>query len=518
MNENRVVIFDTTLRDGEQSPGATMNIKEKLEVAHQLARLGVDVIEAGFPISSDGDFESVNLIAREAKGPTICGLARANKPDIVRAGESIGPADKGRIHTFIATSDIHMKKKLRMEPPAVIEAAYESVKLARSFTDDVEFSCEDASRSDWDFMCRVLEAAIEAGATTLNIPDTVGYAVPEQYRKLIAYLRENTKGIENCILSVHCHDDLGMAVANSLAGVQGGARQVECTINGIGERAGNASLEEIVMALRTRSDFFGLDTGIKATEIYRTSRMVSAITGMAVQANKAIVGANAFAHEAGIHQDGVIKDKQTYEIMKPDDVGWMGENMVMGKHSGRAAFRQKLFMLGFTNLNPEELNRAFERFKALCDAKKEVYDEDIYAIVEDEFSKSISDYKLDFLEVTSSTDGRPRADMKVSRGGELFEEAVDEGDGPIDAVFKGLESIVGLDIKLLDFGLTSVTAGKDAQGRVKVRLQIGGREIRGHGVATDIVIGAAEAYLNAVNRYLMTKDSAMFSGAEAMTP
>lgn len=516
--KDRVVIFDTTLRDGEQSPGATMNNREKLEVAHQLARLGIDVIEAGFPISSDGDFESVQLIAREVEGPTICGLARAGKQDILRAGEALAPAKKKRIHTFIATSPIHMEKKLRMSPDAVLEAAVEAVTLARSFTDDVEFSCEDASRSDWDFMCKVLAAAIEAGATTLNIPDTVGYAVPEQYGKLIKYLSDNVPGIENCILSVHCHDDLGMAVANSLAGVEAGARQIECTINGIGERAGNASLEEIVMALRTRKDFYGLGTGIDIGEIYKTSKLVSSITGMTVQANKAIVGANAFAHEAGIHQDGVIKDKLTYEIMKPEDVGWLGENMVMGKHSGRAAFRQRLFALGFTSLNDVELNRAFDRFKALCDAKKEVYDEDIFAIVEDEFAKSVNDYKLESLTVSSSTDGKPSAKIKVSREGETFEETVEEGDGPIDAVFKGLEKIVGLNAKLQDFGLSSVTSGKSAQGRVKVRLQIEGRDVRGTGVATDIIVGSAEAYLNAVNRYLMTKDSAIFAGADAMTP
>lgn len=516
--QDQVVIFDTTLRDGEQSPGATMNIKEKLEVAHQLARLGIDVIEAGFPISSEGDFEAVNLIAREVKGPVICGLSRAGKPDIIRAGEAIAPAEKRRIHTFIATSDIHMEKKLRMTREQVLENASEAVKLAKSFTDDVEFSCEDASRSDWDFMCRVLEAAIEAGATTLNIPDTVGYAVPEQFGELIAYLMKNVNGIQNTIVSVHCHNDLGMAVANSLAGVQAGARQVECTINGIGERAGNASLEEIVMALRTRANYYGVDTGINTKEIYRTSRMVSNITGMRVQANKAIVGANAFAHEAGIHQDGVIKDKTTYEIMKPEDVGWLGENMVMGKHSGRAAFSQRLFALGFTNLNPDELNRAFRRFKDLCDLKKQVYDEDIYAIVEDEFSKSFEGYTLEDMTVTTSMAGAQKAWVKVSRAGETFEQTAEKGDGPVDVLFKALEAVVGLPIKLRDYSVSSVTSGKDAQGRVRLRLDVDGREVRGNAVHTDTTVASGQAYLNAVNRYLMTKDVAVFAGADVTTP
>jgi 2-isopropylmalate synthase len=516
--QDQVVIFDTTLRDGEQSPGATMNIKEKLEVAHQLARLGIDVIEAGFPISSDGDFEAVNLIAREVKGPVICGLARANKPDILRAGEAVAPATKRRIHTFIATSDIHMEKKLRMTREQVLETAFESVKLAKTFTDDVEFSCEDASRSDWDFMCRVLEAAIEAGATTLNIPDTVGYAVPEQFGELIGHLMKHVKGIGGTIVSVHCHNDLGMAVANSLAGVQAGARQVECTINGIGERAGNASLEEIVMALRTRGNYYGLTTGINTREIYRTSRMVSNITGMRVQANKAIVGANAFAHEAGIHQDGMIKDKTTYEIMKPEDVGWIGENMVMGKHSGRAAFSQRLFALGFTSLNPEELNRAFKRFKDLCDLKKQVFDEDIYAIVEDEFSRSFEGYNLEDMTVTTSMNGKPRAEVKVSRSGETIERTADEGDGPVDVLFKALEAVVGLPIRLRDYSVSSVTSGKDAQGRVRVQMEIDGREVRGNAVHTDTTVASALAYLNAVNRYLMTKDVAVFAGTDVTTP
>ncbi len=511
--QDNVVIFDTTLRDGEQSPGATMNIKEKVEVALQLARLGVDVIEAGFPISSQGDFEAVQAIAREVEGPTICGLARANKPDVARAGEAIAPARRRRVHTFIATSDIHIEKKLRMTRATVREAAIEAVRLARTFTEDVEFSCEDASRSDWDYLVQVYQAAIEAGATTINVPDTVGYAVPEQYGALIRYLRENIRGVERAVVSVHCHNDLGMAVANSLAGVMQGARQIECTINGIGERAGNTSLEEVVMALRTRKDYYGLRTGIRTREIYRTSRLVSRITGIRVQPNKAIVGANAFAHEAGIHQDGVIKERRTYEIMKPEDVGWTGESMVMGKHSGSNAFGQRLFAMGFTHLNPEEIHRAFRRFKDLCDVKKDIYDEDIYAIVEDELAQGTPTYQLDALTVTTSTKGAPRAELTVGKGEETFGVVVEEGDGPIDALFKGLERLIDLNIRLLEYSLEAVTAGKDAQGRVNVRLEIQGREVRGQGVHTDITVASVNAYLNAVNRYLITKDAPIFSGA-----
>jgi len=511
--EERVVIFDTTLRDGEQSPGATMNIKEKLEVAHQLARLGVDIMEAGFPISSAGDFEAVNLIAKEVEGPVICGLARASKQDVTRAGEAIAPAKKRRIHTFIATSDIHIEKKLRSTREAVLKAAVEAVKLAKTFTDDVEFSCEDASRTDFDYMVEVFTAAIEAGATTINVPDTVGYAVPEQYGKLIADLKKKVRGAENVVISVHCHDDLGMAVANSLAGVMNGARQIECTINGIGERAGNASMEEIAMALRTRANYFGIETGLKIGEIYRTSRLVSRITGMRVQANKAIVGANAFAHEAGIHQDGMIKERRTYEIMKPEDVGWVGDSMVMGKHSGRNAFGQRLFALGFTALNPEEINRAFRRFKDLCDVKKDIYDEDIYAIVEEEISRETASYELDFMKITTSTKGEHKAEVKVGRGEDVFEASCDEGDGPVDALFKSLDKVVGLKLRLIEYGIDSITSGKDAQGRVNVRMDVEGREIRGQGVDPDILVASAKAYLNVVNRYLLTKDVAVFSGS-----
>ena len=380
--KDRVIIFDTTLRDGEQSPGATMNIKEKLEVAHQLARLGVDIMEAGFPISSEGDFEAVNAIAREVEGPTICGLARTQKPDIIRAGEALEPAKKRRIHTFIATSDIHMEKKLRMSREEVLESAFEAVKLARTFTDDVEFSCEDGSRTELDFMCQVVQQAVNAGATTINIPDTVGYATPEDYFNRIKYLRAHVKGIDDCVISVHCHNDLGLAVANSLAGVQAGARQIECTINGIGERAGNAAMEEIVMALRTRADYYDIGSKISTREIYKTSRLVSRMTGMRVQPNKAIVGANAFAHEAGIHQDGYLKEKSTYEIIDPKSVGVPEGKLVLGKHSGRHALKQRCESLGFT-LTKDELDIVYQRFTALADRKKGLLDEEIAGLIQE---------------------------------------------------------------------------------------------------------------------------------------
>jgi 2-isopropylmalate synthase len=405
--DNRLIVFDTTLRDGEQSPGFSMNLKEKLEMANQLSRLGVDVLEAGFPITSPGDFESVSEISKQVEGPVICALARTLEKDIVRAGEALVPAKRKRIHTFIATSKVHVEKKLRMTREQVIKSTYDAVKLACTFTPDVEFSCEDAGRTDWDYMIEVLTAAIEAGATTLNIPDTVGYCVPEQMAGCIKYLREKTPGIEKCIISMHCHNDLGMAVANSLAGVSAGARQVECTINGIGERAGNTSLEEIVMMLNTRKDYWGLETGIKTEEIYRTSRMLTRITGIKVQPNKAIVGANAFAHEAGIHQDGVIKERTTYEIMMPEHVGWVGDSMVMGKHSGRNALGRRLTALGYANLGKEELDRAYERFKQLCDLKKEVFDEDLLAIVEEEVLRTTARYHLADMRIDAAMGKTP---------------------------------------------------------------------------------------------------------------
>ena len=507
IDRNRVVIFDTTLRDGEQSPGASMNIKEKIEVGHQLARLGVDIIEAGFPVSSPGDWESVHRIAEEVHGPTICGLARTLELDVTRAGLAIAPAARRRIHTFIGTSAVHMEKKLRMTREEVIKNAYNAVTLARTFTDDVEFSCEDAGRTDWDYIVDVLTAVIEAGATTLNIPDTVGYCVPEQFGKCIAYLRERTPGIENCIVSVHCHNDLGMAVANSLAGVKSGARQVECTINGIGERAGNASLEEIVMMLRVRKDYWGLETGIKTEEIYRTSRMITRITGMRVQPNKAVVGANAFAHESGIHQAGMLRDRTTYEIMAPEHVGWIGESMVMGKHSGRNALAKRLEALGFADLAKEDLARAYDRFKQLCDRKKEIFDEDLLAIVEDDVLQATQKYKLVDLQVTAAMNQSPSVTVKVEcDGGDVRESACAEGDGQVDALYRALDLLTDYDVKLVEYSIDAVTAGKDAQGRVKVMMKVNGKEVRGIGVATDVVVASALAYLSALNRYLILRE------------
>ncbi|MFH0794533.1 MAG: 2-isopropylmalate synthase, partial [bacterium] len=496
---DRVLIFDTTLRDGEQAPGCTMNLKEKLEVAHQLDRLGVDIIEAGFPIASQGDFEAVQAIASEVQRPVIAGLARAMEKDVVRAGEAVKPAPHRRIHTFIATSNVHVEKKLKMSKEQVIKTAVNAVKLAKTFTDDVEFSSEDAGRTDWAYMAEVLAAVIEAGATTLNIPDTVGYCQPWQFGECFAYLRKNVKGIGKVILSAHCHDDLGLAVANSLAAVVNGARQVECTINGLGERAGNASLEEIVMNLKTRHEFFKVDTNINTEEIYRTSRLVSKVTGIRVQPNKAIVGGNAFAHEAGIHQDGVLKERTTYEIMTPESVGWTGESMVMGKHSGRHAFKKRLASLGYDNLKEDEINMAFERFKHLCDKKKTIFDDDLYAIVEDEIFQSAQTYELIHVQTTTGTDVTPTATVKIRRGQDVFTDA-GVGDGPVDAVYKTIERILGISVDLEDYNLEAVTAGEDALGRVEIKIRSGGRSVKGHGTSTDVIVASAKAFVSALNR------------------
>ena len=503
---NRLIIFDTTLRDGEQSPGCTMNLKEKLEVAHQLARLGVDIIEAGFPICSPEDFESVREIADDvgnlAHPPVIAGLARAVEKDISRAGEAIRGARRGRIHTFIATSKVHLEKKLRKSREQVIAEAAEAVRFARTFTDDVEFSCEDAGRTDWDYIVDVVTAAIEAGATTINIPDTVGYCTPEQFGGCIAYIRSRVPNIQQAIISVHCHNDLGMAVANSLAGVRNGARQVECTINGIGERAGNAALEEIVMNLHTRRDYYGLDTRINTREIYRTSRLVSQITGMRVQRNKAIVGANAFAHEAGIHQDGILKDKNTYEIMRPEDVGWSGENLVLGKHSGRHAFKNRLGELGFTEIAPEQIDSLFEAFKRLCDKKREVFDEDIVAIVEEEiFSEHRHDYwVLDQVQILSGTQTMPTASVTMHRNGDHHRIDSAVGDGPVDALCKAISKITGVESVMIAYNIEAVTRGKDALGQVNLRLERDGMRAQGKSVDTDIIVASAKAYVEALNR------------------
>ncbi len=507
MND-QLIVFDTTLRDGEQSPGASMTRDEKVRIARNLERLRVDVIEAGFPIASPGDFEAVRAVAQEIKDSTVCALARAIVRDIDRAAEAIKPARSGRIHTFIATSPIHMREKLRMEPAQVLEDAVKAVKYARQFTDDVEFSPEDAGRSETDFLCRVLEAVITAGARTVNIPDTVGYNLPGQFGDLIRTLRERVPNSDKAVFSVHCHNDLGLAVANSLSAVLNGARQVECTINGLGERAGNAALEEVVMAVRTRRDLFSCDTRIDTTQIVPASRLVSNITGFAVQPNKAIVGANAFAHESGIHQDGVIKKRETYEIMRAEDVGWVANRMVLGKHSGRNAFRTRLKELGIGFKTDEEFNSAFERFKDLADKKHEIFDEDIQALVTEEGLEGIDEqYRLMSLKVCSETGVRPHAAVTLSvQGAQKSADA--DGGGPVDASFRAIEAVVGSEAQLLLYSVNNITSGTDSQGEVTVRLERAGRIVNGHGADTDIVIASAKAYLNALNKLVLPADRA----------
>ena len=495
---DRVVIFDTTLRDGEQSPGASMNAEEKLRVAKQLAKLKVDVIEAGFPISSEGEFEAVRAIAEEVKGPVICALARAEKADIDRAWQAIMAAEKPRIHTFIATSDIHLRHKLRMSREEVLERLVEAVSYAKRYTDDVEFSPEDATRTDIDFLCQVVEAAIEAGATTVNIPDTVGYSVPGEFGRIIRTLKERVPNIEEATISVHCHNDLGLAVANSLAAIKNGARQVECTINGIGERAGNASLEEIVMILRVRKDLYPYFIGVKTDQIYPTSRLVSAVTGLTVQPNKAIVGANAFAHESGIHQDGVLKEKLTYEIMTPETVGIPRSHLVLGKHSGRHAFKERLKELGY-ELTKEELDAAFRRFKKMADRKKVVYDEDLVALVEDEIFRVPDKYKLLHLNVQSGTVTVPTATVQMEVDGKVVLEA-GFGNGPVDAVYKTITKITRFKGTLVNYSVSSITGGTDAQGEVTVKIEEDGITAIGQGAHTDILIASARAFVNALNK------------------
>ncbi|MBI2313306.1 MAG: 2-isopropylmalate synthase [Betaproteobacteria bacterium] len=499
--KDKLIVFDTTLRDGEQSPGASMTREEKLRIARQLERMRVDVIEAGFPAASNGDFESVKAVADTIKDSTVCGLARAHEADIRRCAEAIKGARSGRIHTFIATSPIHMEKKLRMQPEQVLEQAVKAVKWARKHTDNVEFSPEDAGRSEVDFLCRVLEAVIDAGATTINIPDTVGYAVPEQFGNLIRALRERIPNSGKVVFSVHCHNDLGLAVANSLSAVLAGARQVECTINGLGERAGNAALEEIVMAVRTRRDVFACDTGIDTTQIVPASRLVAGITGFAVQPNKAIVGANAFAHESGIHQDGVLKSRETYEIMRAEDVGWGANKLVLGKHSGRNAFRSRLQELGILLDSEEALNAAFSRFKELADKKHEIFDEDLQALVSEEAAMhDVSEhYKLVSLRAHTETGETPHAFIVISEDGRERRAEAD-GSGPVDASFKAIEKIVGSGADLQLFSVNAITSGSDAQGEVTVRLHKAGRIVNGQGADTDIVIASAKAYLSALNK------------------
>ncbi len=498
-NNNQVIIFDTTLRDGEQSPGASMTKDEKLRIAKQLEKMRVDVIEAGFAIASPGDFASVKAIAEAVTESTVCSLSRALDADIDRAGEALRNAASGRIHTFIATSPIHMKYKLQMTPDQVVEHAVHAVKRARNLIGDVEFSLEDASRSELDFMCRIIEKVIDAGARTINIPDTVGYAVPEEFGYTIGQLLQRIPNADKAIFSVHCHNDLGLAVANSLAAVTAGARQVECTINGLGERAGNASLEEIVMAIRTRKDRLNLETGIDTTQIVPASRLVSSITGFPVQPNKAIVGANAFAHESGIHQDGVLKHRETYEIMTAQDVGWNTNRMVMGKHSGRNAFRSRLEELGTTFNSDAELNLAFTRFKELADKKHEIFDEDLIALVSDALSAELHEkYKLTSLQVTSQTGEVPVAKISLMVDG-VEQKASSTGGGPVDAALKAIEEIVHSESSLELYSVNAITSGTDSQGEVTVRLEKAGRIVNGVGADTDIIVASAKAYIHALN-------------------
>ena len=503
--KDKLIIFDTTLRDGEQSPGASMTHEEKIRVARQLDKMRVDVIEAGFPAASPGDFNAVKAIAEGVTDSVVCGLARANPKDVAQAAEAVAPARASRIHTFIATSPIHMERKLNMRPDEVLERAVAAVKQARNHTDNVEFSPEDAGRSEHDFLCRIIEAAIHAGAGTINIPDTVGYNLPNQFGALISELMERIPNADKAVFSVHCHNDLGLAVANSLAAVMAGARQVECTINGLGERAGNASLEEIVMAVRTRQDEFTCDTGIDATQIVPASRLVSSITGFPVQPNKAIVGANAFAHEAGIHQDGVIKARETYEIMRAEDVGWAANRIVLGKHSGRNAFTERLKFLGFQFESGAELDRAFARFKELADNKHDIFDDDLQALVSDAASSAASArFTLKHLESTSATGKAAAAKAILEVDGEPV-HARGRGNGAVDAAFNAIESIVRSGSVLQLYSVNAITQGTDAQGEVGVRLEREGRIVNGHGADLDIVIASGKAYINALNKLYDTE-------------
>jgi 2-isopropylmalate synthase len=502
---DRVIIFDTTLRDGEQSPGISLDQGEKLEIAEQLARLGVDVIEAGFPVASQGDFESVQAIAASVQGPIVCGLSRTALADIDRCWEAIEPAAAARIHTFIATSEIHMRTKLRMTPDQVKLEAARAVEHARRYTDDVEFSPEDASRSDFDFMCEVLQIAVDNGATTLNIPDTVGYGIPEEYAARLQLIRQKVTG--DYVISTHCHDDLGLAVANSLAGVHAGARQVECTINGIGERAGNAAMEEIVMALRTRPDYFrGVDTGIRAEELARSSRLVSRLTGYPVQYNKAVVGRNAFAHESGIHQDGVLKERTTYEIMDPSAVGQVESQIVLGKHSGRHAFADTLKNMGY-DLHGDALNQAFARFKELADRKVQLTDADLEALVAEEVGDTVRyAFQLVSVDCHGGTNSTPTATIVLDHRGEKS-EATATGDGMVEAACTAIRQATGIDGRLTDYSVSSVTGGVDALADVALRFEVDGVAMPGRGLSTDVVEASARAFLNAINRIVRVRDS-----------
>jgi 2-isopropylmalate synthase len=491
-------IFDTTLRDGEQSPGASMNVSEKLTLAKQLAKLGIDIIEAGFAYSSPGDFEAIRSIGNEVEGPVICSLARAREEDIKRAWEAVKDAPRKRIHTFHSTSDIHLKYQFRISREEALKRSVEMVKLARSFVEDVEFSPMDATRTDIHFLCEIIEAVIDAGASTVNIPDTVGYSIPLEFGAMIKTIHDKVKNIDRAVISVHCHNDLGLATANSLSAVLNGAGQIECTINGIGERAGNCSMEEVVMALRTRRDLFHADTGINTEEIMRTSRLVTKITGISVQPNKAIVGANAFAHESGIHQDGLLKEKSTYEIMRPESIGLHATKLVLGKHSGRHAFKTRLKELGY-GLTDEELNRTFERFKRLADQKKDIFDEDIEALISEDVTKVPEFYSLIDLYIVSGVSQKPTATVKLKVGENVIDR-MEHGDGPVDATYKAIASMTNTKSHLLKFEVKGITGGTDALGEVVVSLEEDGRTVRGHGADTDIIVASAKAYINALNK------------------
>ena len=512
-DSNKIIIFDTTLRDGEQSPGASMSLEEKLRIAEALDEMGVDVIEAGFPIASNGDFEAVNEIAKLAKKSTVCGLARSGRADIERAAEALKPAAKPRIHTFIATSPLHMKYKLQMDADEVYQHIIDSVSYARNFTDDVDWSPEDGTRTEHEFLCRCVEAAINAGATCINLPDTVGYSVPEEFGRLVKMLIERVPNSDKAIFSTHCHNDLGLAVANSLAGVKAGARQVECTINGLGERAGNAALEEVVMALRTRQDVMPFTTNVKTEMITKTSRLVSTITGFTVQPNKAVVGANAFAHESGIHQDGMLKNANTYEIMTPESVGLSESKLVLGKLSGRAAFKDKLNELGY-NLGDNAFQDAFRRFKALADKKREIFDEDIVALVDDEIVRGNDRMRFLSLQVVCGSEGPQTAELQMEVDNKT-RKTKSTGDGPVDATFNAIKELTGYNARLQLYQVHAVTEGTDAQAEVTVRLNEGGKTVNGKGADTDTLVASARAYINALNKMLVKREKTAPSALSA---
>ena len=501
---NNIKIFDTTMRDGEQSPGASMNIEEKIKIAQALETLGVDIIEAGFPAASKGDFNAVKEISSIVKDSQVCALSRASQSDIQSAADALKSASRPRIHTFISTSELHMKHKLQLDPDQVYQKVIDSVSFARNLCDDIEWSCEDGTRTDLDFMCKTVEAAIKNGASTINIPDTVGYSVPEEFTKIITHLRNNVPNIDKVTLSTHCHNDLGLAVANSLAGVKAGARQIECTINGLGERAGNAALEEVVMAIRTRNDLMPFNTNIKTEQLSKTSKLVSTVTGFPVQFNKAIVGKNAFAHEAGIHQDGMLKNAKTYEIMTPESVGVSESNLVMGKHSGRHAFKQKVIELGY-NVGDNAIEEAFENFKTLADKKKNLYDEDIAAIIEDQAIRINDNVSLIDLQVIAGTKGPQKAEITLEIYGEV-KEISSTGDGPVDAIFNGLSKLIPHTAKLLLYQVHAVTEGTDAQAEVSVRLSEKGKSVVGQGSHTDTLVASAKAYINALNKLIVKRE------------